>query len=108
MSLAQVVAGPADDDLLLEGQILINDMPQRQDLGLRLVLDQSQHIDGKGGLELGLSKEAVEHHLGIGVPLELNDDPHAVPVGLVYTGTSYLSSDQAIREAELYYTQLDH
>ncbi|NSG21498.1 peptidase M23, partial [Blautia obeum] len=26
---------------------------------------------------------------------------------ITYTGTSYLSSDQAIREAELYYTQLE-
>ncbi len=83
LGLLQVVAGAADDDLLLEGQVLVDDVPQGEDLGLGLVLHQGQHIDGKGGLELGLGKQAVEHHLGIGVPLQLDDDAHTVAVGLV-------------------------
>jgi hypothetical protein len=39
-----------DDDLLLEGEILVEDVPQGQDLGLVLVIHQSQHIDGKRSL----------------------------------------------------------
>ena len=58
-------------------------MPQGENLGLGLVLHQGQHVDGEGGLELGLGEEAVQDHLGIGVPLELNDDAHAVAIGLV-------------------------
>ena len=85
LGLAQIVAGAADDDLLLEGDVLVQDVAQGEDLGLGLAagLHQGQHIDGEGGLELGLCKQAVEHHLGIGVPLELDDHPHAVAVGLI-------------------------
>ena len=50
LSLFQIVAGPADDDLLLERQVFVNDVPQGQDLGLVLVIHQSQHIDGKRSL----------------------------------------------------------
>ena len=85
LGLAQIVAGAADDDLLLEGDVLVQDVAQGEDLGLGLAagLHQGQHIDGEGGLELGLCKQAVEHHLGIGVPLDLDDHPHAVAVGLI-------------------------
>ena len=50
LSLFQIVAGPADDDLLLKRQIFVNDVPQGQNLGLVLVIHQSQHIDGKRSL----------------------------------------------------------
>ena len=50
LCLFQIVAGPADDDLLLERQIFVNNVPQGQDLGLVLVIHQSQHIDGKRSL----------------------------------------------------------
>ncbi|CAN4018586.1 Arc-like DNA binding domain-containing protein, partial [Dysosmobacter welbionis] len=62
---------------------LVNDVAQGEDLGLRLVIHQGQHVDGKAGLQLGLGEQAVQHHLGIGVPLQLDDDAHSVPVGLV-------------------------
>ena len=83
LGLLQVVSGAADDDLLLEGQVLVDDVPQGENFRLGLVLDQGQHIDGKGALQLGLGKQAVEHHLGIGVPLQLDDDAHTVAVRLV-------------------------
>ena len=72
-----------DDDLLLEGEILVEDVPQGQDLRLRLVVDQREHIHGERGLHLRLGEEAVEHDLRVGVLLELDDDAHAVAVGLV-------------------------
>ena len=37
----------------------------------------------KVALQLGLGKQAVEHHLGVGVPLQLDDDAHTVAVCLV-------------------------
>ena len=72
-----------DDDLLLEGEILVEDVPQGQDLRLRLVVDQREHIHGERGLHLRLGEEAVEHDLRVGVLLELDDDAHTVAVGLV-------------------------
>ena len=83
LGLLQVEAGAADDDLFLELEILVDDVPQGEDLGLALVFHKGQHIDGEGGLQLGLGKEAVQHHLRIGVPLQLNDHAHAVAVGLI-------------------------
>ena len=50
LRLFQIVAGPADDDFLLKRQVFVNDVPQGQDLGLVLVIHQSQHIDGKRSL----------------------------------------------------------
>ena len=78
LRLAAVEDGAPGDDLLLEGNVLVQDLAQGEDLGLLLVVDESQHDDGKGGLHLGLGKEPVEHHLGIGVLLEFDDDAHAL------------------------------
>ena len=50
LGLFQIVARPADDDFLLKRQVFVNDVPQGQDLGLVLVIHQSQHIDGKRSL----------------------------------------------------------
>ena len=83
LRLAQVELGAPEDDLLLEGQVFVQDMPQGADAGLGLVVDQRQHVDGEGDLELGLGKQPVEHHLGVGVLLQLDDDAHAVAVRLV-------------------------
>ena len=58
-SLVQVELGAADDNFFLEGQVLVNNVPQRQDLRLALVVNQGQHIDGEGSLELRLGKQAV-------------------------------------------------
>ena len=81
--LFQIIAGSADDQVLLEGQIFVQNVPQRQNLRLGLVLDQGQHVDGEAGLQRRLGKEAVQDHLGIGVALEFDDDAHAVAVGLI-------------------------
>ena len=85
LGLLQVKAGAADEDLLLIGDVLVQNVAQGEDAGLKLPVDlhQGQHVDGKGGLELGLGEQPVEHHLGIGVPFELDDDAHTVAVGLV-------------------------
>ena len=79
----QIISGAADDQILLEGKVLIENMPERQDFRLRLVVDECKHINGKAGLQLCLSKEAVEHNLRVGIALKLNNDTHAVAVRLI-------------------------
>ena len=83
LDLFQLEAGTAEDDLLLVFQVLVDDVAEGEDSGLGLVVYQGQHVDGKGGLELGLGKKAVQDHLGIGVPFQLDDDAHSVAVGFV-------------------------
>ena len=73
----------AHDDLFLEGEVLVENVPQGQDLRLRLVIDQREHVHGERGLHLRLGEEPVEHDLGVGVLFQLDDDAHAVAVGLV-------------------------
>ena len=46
-------------------------------------MDDGQHDDAEGGLQLGLLVELVEQHLGVLVPLELDDDPHPFAVRFV-------------------------
>ncbi|MNX79391.1 hypothetical protein D3C86_1110200 [compost metagenome] len=60
---------------------MAQDLVQAQDLGL--AVDQGEHDDAEGGLELGLLVEVVEHHLGVGVALELDDHADAVAIALV-------------------------
>ena len=81
--LFEIELGPADDDLLLEGQVLVQDAAQTQAAGLALVVHQGEHIHGEGRLQGGLGVEPVQNDLGVGVLFQLNDDAHAVSVGLV-------------------------
>ncbi len=81
--LLEVVFRAPDDDLLLEGDILVQNVAQGKDFRLGLVVRERQHVDGKGGLKLGLGKKAVFDHLGVRVPFQLDDNTHAVAVRLV-------------------------
>ena len=67
LGLSKVELCAPDDDLLLERQVLVQDVAQGEDARLGLVVDQSQHVDGKARLHGGLGKEPVQDHLGIGV-----------------------------------------
>ena len=79
----EIVLRPAGDDLLLIAEILVENVAQRQDTRLRLVVDQRQHRHAEGGLHLRLRVQAVEHDLRICVLFQLDDDAHTVAVGLV-------------------------
>ena len=72
-----------DDDLLLEGEILVQNVAQGEDLRLALVIHKGQHVDRKARLHGGLGKETVQDHLGIGVSFQLDDHAHSVAVRLV-------------------------
>ncbi len=81
LGLVQVVLRPAADDVLLVVQVVADDLVQRQ--YLRLAVHQCQHDGPEGVLELGVLVEGVQHHVGVDIALQLNDDAHALPVGLV-------------------------
>ena len=83
LCLAQVIARAAEDDLLLIGQIFVQNFAQGEDLRLTLVLHEGQHIDGERRLQLGLGKQAVQDDLRVCLALELDDDAHTGAVGLV-------------------------
>ena len=57
--LFEIVLRAASDDLLLEGEVLVQHVAQRENLRLRLVIDQRQHRYAEGRLHLRLGKQAV-------------------------------------------------
>ena len=81
LRLFQVIAGPPADHLVLELDVLGDHLLEGQHLG-DLVVD-GDHDDADGVLQLGVAVELVEHHLGVGVPAQPDDDPHSLAVGLV-------------------------
>ena len=83
LGLFEVEFRPAHDELLLEAEVLVDDVAQVEYLRLGLVIDQCQHVYRKARLHLRLRQQAVQNDLGICVALELDDDAHAVAVGLV-------------------------
>ena len=81
LGLVQVVLGAPADDLVLELDIPLQHGLEAHHLGHAAV--QRQQVDAHGVLQLGVAVELVQHHLGVGLFLQLDDDPHAVAVGLV-------------------------
>ena len=79
--LLEVELGAAPHHLLAVADVLVDERPQRQDLGA--LVDQRQHDGAEGHLERRVDEQLVEHDARVGVLLELDDDPHAVAVGLV-------------------------
>ena len=77
----EVELGPPDDDLVPVLDEALEQLLQVHDLGGALV--ERQHDHAEGGLHRGVLVELVQHHVGDGVALQLDDDPHAVLVGLV-------------------------
>ena len=57
--LFEVILRSARDEFFLEGEILVDDVAQGQDLRLLLVVDERQHVDGEARLKLRLGEQAV-------------------------------------------------
>ena len=76
LGLIQLVLRAADDDLLLVCDIQVENGGKAQHLGL--VVDQGQHIDGEGVLELGVLVELIEQDLRIDVAAVLHHDAHSL------------------------------
>ena len=81
LGLSQVVLGTAADDLVLELHVLLDHLLEGQHPGDFMV--NGDHDDAHGVLKLGVLIQLVQHHLGVGLFADVNDDPHALAVGLV-------------------------
>ena len=79
--LVELELGAAGDDLLTELDKRLDDVAQVEQLGPAAA--DRQHVGGERSLRRGVPPQLVQHHLGRGVALQLDDDAHAVPVGLV-------------------------
>ncbi len=79
--LVQLEGGPPGHHLLPEIDELADHLLQVE--VLRLVVDDGEEDDAEGGLELGLLVELVEDGQRDLVPLQLDDDPDALPVRFV-------------------------
>ena len=75
VGLAQPVGGAPDDDVELVVDVMPDQLVEAQRAGH--AVDDRQHVGAEAGLQLGVLVEVVQHHLGHGVALELDDDPHA-------------------------------
>ena len=81
LGLAQQIAGAPLDRLDPEVEEHLEHPAQgEQD---RLALDQRQHVGVEVALQRCELEEVVEHHLGIGIPAQLDHDPHAIAVAFV-------------------------
>ena len=77
----KVVLRPAGDDLLLEGEVMGEHLPEVEHL--RLAVHKGKHDDAEGILQLGVLVELVQDDVRVHVLLELDDDAHAVAVGFI-------------------------
>ena len=81
LRLPQQEQGPLGDDLLPEGEELLEELLEVH--RPRPVLDDRQQLHAEGGLHLRLLVQVVEDDLGDRVLLQLHDHAHPVAVGLV-------------------------
>ena len=63
LGLVELELGAPDDDLVLEGDVGLEHLEQRE--RARHAADQGDVDDAEGGLQLGVLVELVEHHLGM-------------------------------------------
>ena len=79
--LAQVELGSPTHDLAPPVDVVLEHGLEGQGLGL--AVDEGQHVHVEGELEGRVLEEVVEHLVWVGVALALDDDAHAVAIGLV-------------------------
>ena len=81
LGLIKVIAGPPPDDLFLKGQVRGQNVLQT-DPHWPLVIN-CHHIEVVIDLQVSVFQEVVQDPVCVGVPLELNCDLQAAPVGFV-------------------------
>ncbi len=79
--LAELELGAAAHDVAAEFDEAFDQLEQRHHL--RPATDDGEHDDAEAQLQLGVLIEVVEDHLRHFAAFELDDDPHAVAIGLV-------------------------
>ena len=81
LALAELVLCPADHHVALVVDVVLDHRQQAE--RARHVVDERHHVHAEGVLERRVLVEVVEHDLGNGVALQLDDQPDAGLVGLV-------------------------
>ncbi len=81
LSLAQLIFSAAYHHFVAVGHKLADEFLEVERAGTSV--DEGHVVDAERGLHLGHLVELVEHHVGVGVALELDDDAHALVVALV-------------------------
>ena len=79
--LGEIENGAARDDLAPVAQECLEHLLEAEQL--RLAVDERDHVDAEHGLERRLREQVVQHDFGDFTALQLDDDAHAVLVGLV-------------------------
>ena len=79
--LSQLELAAASDHLAAVDDELMQGLPEGQHT--RLPVDDGQVDHPEGALQGGLLEQVVEHDQPVGVPLELDHDPHPAPVRFV-------------------------
>ena len=78
LGLVQLEPGPPGHHVLLVLQVIVDDIPQVQHPGLSV--HQRQHVGAEVLLHGRMLVEHVQHDLRLDIPLQLDHDPHALPV----------------------------
>ena len=81
LGLAQLVARAALNDIDLMVDVVIQHVLETKNV--RHTVDQRKIVDAKARLQLRVLVEFVEHDLWFLATLEVDDDAHALAVGLV-------------------------
>ena len=81
LGLAQLIFSAAYHYFVAVGHKLADEFLEVECAGTSV--DEGHVVDAERGLHLGHLVELVEHHVGVGVALELDDDAHALVVALV-------------------------
>lgn len=81
LRLLEVEPGAADDDVLLVRDVIFEDLFEVEDA--RGAVHEREQDDGVVHLQAGLLEEGVEHHLGVVILLDVDDDTHTGAVCLL-------------------------
>ena len=83
----EVKARAACNDILLERDVLVDDLPQREHARLQFARSAGRHegdVDHRNGvLQLGVGKQLVQNNLRVGVAANVHHDLHALTRGMV-------------------------
>ena len=81
--LFEVVTGSSYDYFFLKRDIFVENIAERKNFRLRLIIYKGKHIDRKSRLHCRLCEKFIEDNLRVRVFLYLDDDTHTVSVRFV-------------------------
>ena len=81
LRLLQVEFSPADHHIMPVADEVFDHVLQAQ--GSRTSVHQSDIVHGEAGLQRSVFEQGIQHHIRVRADLELDDDTHSLPGGLV-------------------------